>query len=432
MDETTWSLVLASALFVLLASGLWVALSLAAIGIATMAVFTSVPAGKVLAVSSWSTANAWALVSLPLFIWMAEILFRTRLSETMFAGLAPWLNRLPGRLVHVNILGCGLFAAVCGSSSATCATIGRMTVPELTKRGYDERTIIGTLAASGTLGLMIPPSIGMIVYGVVANVSITKLFIAGVLPGLLLITLLMTAVVVWALLNPGKTPSAPIAASWRQRFYDARYLLPVVGLIVAVLGSIYAGLATPTEAAALGVAGALVLSALSRTLTWENFSASVLGATRTACMIGFITIAASFLSTAMGYSGIPRLFAEGVAALNLSRVELIAILSVLYTILGCFLEGTSLVVLTGAVIMPLVVKAGIDPVWFGIYLIVMLEISLVTPPVGINLFVLQGMTGRDLMYVANATLPYLGVLFVFLVLIVAFPEIVLYLPETIK
>lgn len=432
MDETTWSLVLAGALLVLLASGLWVALALSAIGIATMAVFTTVPAGKVLAVSSWSTANAWALVSLPLFIWMAEILFRTRLSETMFAGLAPWLNRLPGRLVHVNILGCGLFAAVCGSSSATCATIGRMTVPELTKRGYDERTIIGTLAASGTLGLMIPPSIGMIVYGVVANVSITKLFIAGVLPGLLLIALLMTAVVVWALLNPGKTPAAPMPASWRQRFYDARYLLPVVGLIVAVLGSIYAGLATPTEAAALGVAGALVLSAFSRTLTWRNFADSVVGATRTACMIGFITIAASFLSTAMGYSGIPRLFAESVAALNLSRIELIAILSVLYVILGCFLEGTSLVVLTGAVIMPLIANAGIDPVWFGIYLIVMLEVSLVTPPVGINLFVLQGMTGRDLMYVAGATLPYLGVLFVFLVLIVVFPGIVLYLPESMK
>jgi tripartite ATP-independent transporter DctM subunit len=350
----------------------------------------------------------------------------------MFAGLAPWITRIPGRLMHVNILGCGLFAAVCGSSSATCATIGRMTVPELKRLGYDERAIIGTLAASSTLGLMIPPSIGMIVYGVVADVSITKLFIAGVVPGLLLVGMLMGYVIVWALLNPERTPRAAASVSWLSRLYDARYLLPVLMLVGAVLGSIYAGLATPTEAAALGVAGALLLSAFSGTLNWRSFAESVVGATRTSCMIGFITVAASFLSTAMGYSGIPKAFAEGVAALDLSRVELIVVLSVLYTILGCFLEGTSMLVLTGAVVMPLVHKAGIDPVWFGIYLIVILEISLLTPPVGINLFVLQGMSGRDLMYVASASFPYLMVLFVFLTVIVAFPGLVLYLPQTMQ
>lgn len=432
MAESAWSVLLAIGLFALLASGVWVAVALAGIAAVTMAVFSSVPAGKVLVTSWWSTGNAWALVSLPLFIWMAEILFRTRLSETMFAGLAPWLNRIPGRLVHVNILGCGLFAAASGSSSATCATIGRMTVPELTRLGYDERTIIGTLAASGTLGLMIPPSIGMIVYGVVADVSITKLFIAGILPGLLLISMLMAYVVVWAVLNPQKTPRASASQSWLRRLYDTRNLLPVLALVLAVLGSIYGGLATPTEAAALGVAGALTLSFVSGTLTWRSFADSVVGATRTACMIGFITVAASFLSTAMGYSGIPTLFAEQIVALDLSRIGLIVVLSALYVILGCFLEGISLVVLTGAVVMPLVHKAGLDPVWFGVYLIVVLEISLVTPPVGINLFVLQGITGRDLMYVVRASFPYLMVLLAFLAVIVAFPGLVLYLPDTMR
>ena len=360
---------------------------------------------------------------------MAEILFRTKLSEALFAGLSPWLSRIPGSLIHVNVLGSGLFAAVCGSSSATCATIGKMSVPELKRLGYDERVTIGTLCASGTLGLLIPPSIGMIVFGVVANVSIAKLFIAGMIPGALLVLLLIGSVVGWSLLNRSRMPPPEPSMPLLQRLHRSRHLIPVVFLIISVLGSIYGGYATPTEAAALGVVGALVISAFSGTLNWSNFVDSVAGATRTSCMLGFIIAGASFLSIAMGYSGIPRFFAENVAAMQLSRIELILALTVLFVGLGCFLEGMSLIVLTGAVIMPLVNASGIDPIWFGIYLIVILEISLVTPPIGINLFVLQGMTGRDLGYVASASLPFFLVLLVFLGLIVVFPGIVLFLPN---
>ena len=429
MDQTLWSIVLALMLFAFLASGLWVALSLALVGAVTMAVFTTVPAGKVLASTVWSSSISWTLVSLPLFIWMAEILFRTRLSEALFAGLSPWLSRIPGGLIHVNVLGSGLFAAVCGSSSATCATVGKMSIPELKRLGYDERVTIGTLCASGTLGLLIPPSIGMIVFGVVANVSIAKLFIAGMIPGALLVLLLIGSVVAWSLLNRSRMPPPEPSMPLLQRLYRSRHLIPVVFLVIAVLGSIYGGYATPTEAAALGVVGALVISAFSGTLNWHNFVHSVAGATRTSCMLGFIIAGASFLSIAMGYSGIPRFFAENVAAMQLSRIELILALTVLFVGLGCFLEGMSLIVLTGAVIMPLVNASGIDPIWFGIYLIVILEISLVTPPIGINLFVLQGMTGRDLGYVASSSLPFFLVLLVFLGLIVAFPGIVLFLPN---
>ena len=429
MDHTLWSIILALMLFAFLASGLWVALSLALVGAVTMAVFTTVPAGKVLASTVWSSSISWTLVSLPLFIWMAEILFRTKLSEALFAGLSPWLSRIPGSLIHVNVLGSGLFAAVCGSSSATCATIGKMSVPELKRLGYDERVTIGTLCASGTLGLLIPPSIGMIVFGVVANVSIAKLFIAGMIPGALLVLLLIGSVVGWSLLNRSRMPPPEPSMPLLQRLHRSRHLIPVVFLIISVLGSIYGGYATPTEAAALGVVGALVISAFSGTLNWSNFVDSVAGATRTSCMLGFIIAGASFLSIAMGYSGIPRFFAENVAAMQLSRIELILALTVLFVGLGCFLEGMSLIVLTGAVIMPLVNASGIDPIWFGIYLIVILEISLVTPPIGINLFVLQGMTGRDLGYVASASLPFFLVLLVFLGLIVVFPGIVLFLPN---
>ena len=430
MEQIVVAIVLLGIMLVLLAGGVWIAISLLGVGMLGMMLFTPAPAGKVMATAIWGASGNWALTALPLFIWMAEILFRTRLAEDMFTGLAPWLTRLPGRLMHVNILGCGIFAAVSGSSSATCATIGKMSVPELRRRGYDERMTICTLAGSGTLGLLIPPSIMLIVYGFVAEVSIARLFIAGVLPGLMLIALFMGYTVVWALLHPDRTPRAEdVSLPLGARLWNSRRLLPVLGLIVAVLGSIYAGIATPTEAATIGVVGSLALSWAFGSLTWENFTGALMGATRTSCMIAFILAGAAFLTAAMGFTGIPRGLAAWIASLDLPVYALLLVLTLFYLVLGCFLDGISIVVLTTGIIQPMIIAAGIDVIWYGIFLVIVVEIAQITPPVGFNLFVLQHFTNRDILYVARAALPFFGMLLLGIVVLVLVPEIATWLPQ---
>jgi C4-dicarboxylate transporter DctM subunit len=415
-------------MFALLGSGLWVAFALLGVGMFGMAIATQAPLGPVLATTSWGASNAWALAALPLFIWMGEILFRTRLSEDLFAGLSPWMHRLPGKLLHVNILGCGIFAAVSGSSAATAATIGKMSMPELLGRGYDRRMAIGTLAGSGTLGLLIPPSIILIVYGVATEESIARLFIAGIVPGIMLVALFMGYVVVWALLQPQRQPQDAGAARWRDRLVGLKRLAPVVLLIVGVVSSIYLGIASPTDAAAVGVLFSLVLSWFSGTLTRTSFIDSLMGATRTSCMIAFILAGAAFLTVAMGFTGIPRHLAEWIVTLELSPTMLIVALTVFFVVLGCFLDGISVVVLTTSVILPMVEAAGIDRIWFGIYIVIVVEMAQITPPVGFNLFVLQGMTGDDILSVARAALPFFFVLLLAVVLIVIFPGIATWLP----
>jgi tripartite ATP-independent transporter DctM subunit len=429
MDITLVSLVLLVALLLLLTTGVWVALSLLGVGLIGMVAFTSAPAGKVMATTIWGASGSWALTALPLFIWMAEILFRTRLSDDIFSGLAPWLTRLPGRLMHVNILGCGMFAAVCGSTSATCATIAKISLPELKRRGYDEQMIVGTLASSGTLGILIPPSIMMIVYGFVAEVSIARLFIAGFIPGLMMIVIFMAYVVGWAWLYPEKTPPSDIRMTWGERLYASRRLIPVVALIALVIGSIYSGVVTPTEAATVGVLGALGLSFLYGSLTWTNFVESLEGATRTSCMIAFILAGAAFMTMAMGYTGIPRILAQWITSFHLSAWGLLAALTVLYVILGFALDGISMVVLTSAVVQPMIRQAGIDPVWFGIYIVLMVQVAELTPPVGFPMFVLQMFTGRSLLYVSRAALPFFFLLLVGTAIITVFPALVTYLPD---
>jgi C4-dicarboxylate transporter, DctM subunit len=429
MTPDVLAIILLAVLFLLLGSGIWIALSLIGVGAVGMMLFSSAPIGKVMATTVFSSSNSWALTSLPLFIWMAEILFRTRLSEDMFKGLAPWVTRLPGRLIHVNIVGCGIFAAVSGSSAATCVTIGKMSIPELMRRGYDERMSIGSLAGSGTLGLMIPPSIMMIVYGLVAEVSIARLFIAGVVPGIMLVLLFMGYVIVWALLNPHKVPPSDIAMSMPEKLYNSRRLIPVVMLIFAVIASIYAGYATPTEAAAIGVLGSLAIAVATRTFTWANFVDGLMGATRTSCMITLILAGAAFLAVAMGFTGLPRRLATEVASWQLSVFMLLVALTVLYVILGCFLDGISMVVLTTSVVQPLVIQAGIDVVWYGIFIVLVVEMAQITPPVGFNLFVLQGMTGRNIFYIARASIPFFLILGLAIAIIGAFPQLVTFLPN---
>jgi len=426
--EALTTFVLIGFLFALLAGGLWIGLALVGVAWIGMELFTARPVGDAMAITIWGASSAWTLTALPLFIWMGEILFRTRLSKDMFNGLAPWLEFLPGRLLHTQVVGCTIFAAVSGSSAATCATIGKMALPELKRRGYPDRMAIGTLAGAGTLGLMIPPSIIMIVYGVSADVSISKLFIGGVFPGLMLAGLFMGYIILWGLFNPTKVPAPEQKYTFVQRIAASRSLIPVVLLIGGVLTLIYTGIATATEAAAAGVVGALLLAASQRELDWRTFVDGLMGATRLYCMIALILAGAAFLTLAMGYMGLPRQLAEWIGSLGLSQFSLIMALMLFYIVLGCFLDGISIIVLTMGVILPAIENAGIDLVWFGIFLTLAVEMSQITPPVGFNLFVLQGMTGRQLLWIAHAAFPMFLLLVAAVLLVYAFPGLVLWLP----
>jgi tripartite ATP-independent transporter DctM subunit len=419
-------------LFLILGSGVWIGLALSGVAWVGMQVFSARPAGDAMAVTIWGSSSSWTLTALPLFIWMGEILFRTRLSQDMFKGLAPWMQALPGRLLHTNVVGCAIFAAVSGSSAATCATIGKMTLPELKKRGYPEDMVIGTLSGSGTLGLLIPPSIIMIVYGVAADVSIAQLFIAGVLPGLLLAGLFSGYIIYWSLRHPDQIPPRDAPMTFMEKLQASSSLIPVVLLIAAVLGSIYTGFATATEAAAVGVVGALVLSALQGSMSWSVFKEALMGATRLYCMIAMILAGAAFLTLSMGYIGLPRHLAEWIGGLGLSPFALIMALMVFFIILGCFLDGISMVVLTMGVLMPTVQKAGIDPIWFGIFIVFVVEMAQITPPVGFNLFVLQGMTGKQLPYIARVSMPMFALMVGAVLLIYFVPGIVTWLPNQMK
>ena len=427
--DVLFAIALVVLLFVALASGLWVGMALLAVALVAMEFATSRPVGDSMVLTIWGSTSSWTLTALPLFLWMGEILFRTKLSEDMFKGLAPWLERLPGRLLHVNVIGSTIFAAVSGSSAATCATIGRIALPELRQRGYPEKIAVGTLAGSATLGLLIPPSIIMIVYGVAADVSIAKLFIAGILPGLVLAAMFMGYIIVWSLLNPTQIPAAGETMSLGAKLHASRHLIPVVLLIGAVLGSIYSGLATATEAAAIGVLGALVLAAVEGSLNWKTFVGGLGAACRVYCMVGLILAGAAFLTLAMGFVGLPRHLAEFITALNLSPFALVLALTVFYLILGCFLDGISMVVLTIGVLLPTVQAAGFDLIWFGIFTVLLVELAQITPPVGLNLFVLQGLTRHDLTYVARAAIPMFFLMLLAALLSYYFQDVILWLPN---
>lgn len=430
MNELWIGSILLVVLFTLLASGTWVALSLVSVAAVGMLLIGNDAFGLIYATTTWGAVSDWSLAALPLFIWMGEILFRSRLSDDLFEGLTPWLSRIPGALFHVNILSCGIFAAVSGSSAATAATIGKMTLPELKRKGYDDHMAIGTLAGSGTLGLLIPPSIILIVYGVSAEVSIGRLFIAGALPGLMLVLMFISYTVFWSLKNHQRMPVDDTHYTRAQKFAGIIKLVPVACLVTFVLGSIYAGITTPTEAASFGVLGSLVLAASSRTLSWQTFKDSLMGAVKTSCMIIFILAGAAFLTVAMGFIGLPRLLAEQIALLNLSPYMLLLCLTILFVILGCFLDGISVVVLTTSVVLPMVTQAGINPLWFGIYIVLVVEMSQITPPVGFNLFVIQSLTGKNILYVAKAALPFFFLLMAAVAIITVFPQIVTWLPMT--
>jgi tripartite ATP-independent transporter DctM subunit len=429
MSLPVLALVLLGFLVLVLASGVWIAVGLGLVGLLAMWLVTDVPIGQVLATTVWSSASGWTLTALPLFIWMGEILFRTRLSEQMFQGLSPWLQWLPGRLIHTNIVGCGIFAAVSGSSAATVATIGKISLPELKKRGYDEQLSLGTLAGSGTLGLLIPPSIPMVVYAVTANVSVLQVFLGGFLPGLLVMALYMGYVIIWSLLNPDKTPPRDPALPFFEKLRQSAKLMPCLVLIAAVFLALILGFATATECAAWGVSGALFLAWWSGTLSWKTLFESIMSATRLTCMIMLILAGAAFCTAAMAYTGIPMALAEWVKGMQLSTHMLVLALTVMYIILGCLIDGISMIVLTAVIVLPMVKEAGFDLVWFGVYLVIHVEMAQITPPVGFNLFVLQNMSGKDTWTIAKAAFPFFILLNIAVFIITTFPQIVLFLPK---
>jgi tripartite ATP-independent transporter DctM subunit len=437
LAQTEAGLLLLGVLFLILGLGVWIGLGLLMTGLVgvvampmLMSGMASFPADKVLGSAVWGSLASWTLAALPLFIWMGEILFRTRLSDDMFRGLSPWVQWLPGRLMHVNVIGCGIFAAVSGSSAATAATIGKMSLPALTKRGYHQPLAIGSLAGAGTLGLLIPPSIVMIVYGVAAEVSIVRLFIAGLVPGLLLMALFSGYIAIWSLLNPHLVPPADPPMPFKEKLRASGQLIPVLGLIGFVMGSIYFGWATATEAAAFGVAGALALSAFGGTLNRKSFTESLMGAVRLSCMINLILAGAAFLTKAMAYSGIPAAMATWVGAQGFSPFMIIAVLTLIYLVLGCFIDGISMIVLTASVVLPIIAQTGFDLIWFGIFVVLVVEMAQITPPVGFNLFVLQGLTGQGMMAVARNTMPFFLLLVTAVALVTLFPALVTFLPNT--
>jgi tripartite ATP-independent transporter DctM subunit len=429
MPELFLTIFFISILLLFLGSGVWVAISMIGVSSIGMFIFTSRPVGDAMATTIWGTSSSWTLTALPLFVWMGEILFRTKLSENLFKGLAPWLSRLPGGLIHVNVVGCAIFAAISGSSAATVATVGKMSIPELRKRNYPEKILLGSLAGSGTLGLLIPPSIILIIYGVTVQESIAKLFIAGIIPGIMIAIIFMLYVIIWSIINKKAMPTSNESFSFIEKIKGSKQLLPVILLITAVIGSIYAGIATATEAASLGVVGALILSFFQKSLNKETFKLSLLGATKTSCMIAFILAGSSFLSLAMGFTGLPRNLAIWIQEMNLSPYTLIFVLTIFYIILGMFLDGISAVVLTMAIIEPMIRQAGFDMIWFGVFLVVVVEMAQITPPVGFNLFVLQGMANKDMGFIARSAFPLFLLLILAVIIIVIFPEIALWLPD---
>ncbi len=429
MTEIFLTIFFISVLLFFLGTGIWVAISMIGVSAFGMMLFTTRPVGDAMATTIWGTSSSWTLTALPLFVWMGEILFRTKLSENLFKGLSPWMQKLPGGLIHVNVVGCALFAAISGSSAATVATVGKMSIPELRKRNYPEKILLGSLAGSGTLGLLIPPSIILIIYGVTVQESIAKLFIAGIIPGIMIALIFMSYVIIWSIINKKNMPISEETYSFIEKIKRSKQLLPVIILILSVIGSIYTGIATATEAASLGVVGALVLSYFQRSLNLNTFKDSLLGATKTSCMIAFILAGSTFLSLAMGFTGLPRNLAIWIESMELSPYVLIFVLMIFYIILGMFLDGISAVVLTMAIIEPMIRQAGFDMIWFGIFLVIVVEMAQITPPVGFNLFVLQGMANKDMGFIAKSAFPLFLLMILAVILVVVFPEIALWMPE---
>jgi len=432
MDLATVSVTLFALLVIFLGGTVWIGIALFIVGLGGFLFFTDLPFGSIVANISWNNTSGSAMMALPFFIWMGEILFRSKISQSLFNGLTPWMDSIPGRLIHVNIFACTFFAAVSGSSAATTATVGKITIPELKKRGYNETLSVGSLAGAGTLGFLIPPSMMMLVYGIIGDVSIGKLFIAGVIPGVMIAGMFSSYTMLRCVINPRLAPKGEGHHSWGDRVRALPSIAPVIILVLVVLGSIYTGWATPTEAGAVGVAGSIFFAVATRSFGWDVFKTSLLGAVKTSCMIMLIVMGAAYLSVVVGYLGITRKLTLYVISLGLSPYMLIFIMSILYLILGCLIDGFSMIVMTAPIVLPLIEAAGFDPVWFGIYLVLMIELAQITPPVGFNLFVISGLNNDDILKIARAAFPFFLIMCTATALITVFPQLALYLPYLMR
>lgn len=435
MDPVTTALAVFALMLAVLATGMWVFVALATAAALALLTVQGFPPDRIGAIASRiivRSASSWELAAVPMFIWMGEIMFRTDISERLYKGLSPLVARVPGGLLHTNVLGSALFAAVSGSSAATTATVGRITTNELSQRGYSQNLALGSLAGAGSLGLLIPPSIVLIIYGVLAEVSIAKLFIAGVFPGIMIAFFYSAYLAIRCFGAPHLAPASEVDRDDAHPLAILRNLAPVFGLIAVVLGSIYTGWATPSEAAAIGVFAALTFAGFSRQLTRSMLSESLVNALKTSCMVCAILMCAAFLSSAIGYLHIPRDIAAAIEALNLSPYLLIAALAVFYILLGFFLDGISIIVMSLPITLPVVVAAGFDPIWYGIFLVIMIELGQMTPPVGFNLFVIQGFSGVPIHKVAVYAVPFFLLMCLAVLLMVIFPQIALWLPEALS
>ncbi len=432
MDIVTVSLALAVMLVIFMGGTLWIGMALFLVAMGSFLLFTELPFGTILANTAWNNTSGSAMMALPMFVWMGEILFRSHISQNLFKGLTPWMDRIPGRLLHVNVLACTFFAAVSGSSAATTATVGKITVPELESRGYNRALASGSLAGAGTLGFLIPPSMMMLVYGIIGDVSIGKLFIAGIIPGILLAAMFSGYIALRCLITPSLAPAGSECHSWQERLAAIPEILPVLLLILVVLGSLYTGWATPTEAGAVGVVGALVFAFFTKSLDRQVFTSSLMGAIKTSAMIMFIIMGASYLSVVVGYLGITRELTILVTKMGLSPYMLIFILCLLYLVLGCLVDGFSMIVMTTPIVLPLVSAAGFDTVWFGIFLVLVIELAQITPPVGFNLFVISSLNHDDIFVIAKHSLPFFFIMLLATALITLFPQIVLFLPNLMR
>ena len=437
-DPLILSIIIVFVMFVFLLSSIWIGVSLILTAIVAMLIYNhNLPPiisiydkiGDLLASSMYDSLNSSSLAALPMFILMGEILYKSSISTKLLNGLMPWLSFIPGKLLHVNVAACSLFAAVSGSSAATTATVGKITLDELKKRGYSKSLAIGSLAGSGTLGFLIPPSLIMIIYGVLSDVSIGKLFMAGILPGLLLATLYSVYIMIVAKMDKSVVPIEEEKYSSKDFLNSFSELFPVLALITVVLGSIYVGLATPTEAASLGVLGAIILAVYFKSFSFDIFKNALLNTIKTSVMISFIIVGAGFLSQVIGFLGIATAVSEYIGTLGLSPMMLILIIGIMYILLGMILDGISIVVMTLPIVLPIIVMAGFDPLWFGIFLVFMVELSQITPPVGFSLFVIQGISGEKIEYILKATLPFFILMILAVVIITYFPQIVQFLPN---
>jgi C4-dicarboxylate transporter DctM subunit len=422
-------LVVIGLLLLALFAGMRIAFCMALVGTLLLYLEGGIPAFADLGYTCWNSINSFVLLAAPLFLLMGNIIIHAGIADRLYGDLSAWVYRVPGRLLVSNILSCSVFAAISGSSVATAATIGQIALPAQRSRGYNMRLVYGSLAGGGTLGILIPPSLNMIVYGSVSDTSVGKLFVAGILPGIVLTGLFVLFIVIYSLMKGGVLRETRESYTWQDRLVAFRSIVPVALLIGAVLGTIYLGVATPTEAAAIGVCGSLLLAILYRRMTWRILKDSFASAAQTTTWILFLIMGANILAYGLGRVGITQQAVEVIVNLRIGKTGILVALIFLYIVLGCLVDPLSMLFLTAPIAIPVLKALGYDLVWFGVLYVVLAETGMITPPVGLNLFTIQGIAKAPMDEVVRGIIPYFCLLMLMIAIMIVFPEVVLWLPN---